>query len=382
MIAVVLANEAAANARVAGLSLVARCVLALARAGAERVDVVGPVDDPELERAGVPVHKVGLAELGEPAVVVRADCVFDVALAKRAFAAKHGERVGGLYNLSAGAVAELRGGVPLTALPARALDPGDALFLSASSEDSRRRAEHQLYQSLRKRVDGPASRWVNRPISLAVTRRVIDTGITPNQMTVVANLVGALGVMLVFRATWLTVALGSLLVQLQSILDGCDGELARLKLQSSRFGEWFDNVLDDTVNMAYGVALGHAASILLGNPLWRWLGIGSALAYVFHNAVMYWQLARVHHSGNPFNFRWWFQRGDQDVTAMLARRGLANRLAAAARSVIRRDVFLLAFCVLAIVRLPQVAVAWYAGVAASQSALMLAHVIMGGTRSR
>lgn len=382
MIAVVLASDATAEARVAGLSLVARCVLVLARAGAERVDVVGPIDDPELARAGVPVTQIALADLAEPAVVVRADCVFDVALAKRALAASPGERVGGLYALGAGLVASLRGGVPLTALPVRALDPGDALFLSASSEDSRRRAEHQLYRSLIKRVDGPVSRRVNRPISLWVTRRVIDTGITPNQMTVAANLVGALGVMLVFRATWFTVALGSLLVQLQSILDGCDGELARLKLQSSRFGEWFDNVLDDTVNMAYGVALGYAASILLGSPVWRWLGIGSALAYVFHNGVMYWQLARVHRSGNPFNFRWWFQRGDQDVTAMLARRDLATRLAAVVRSLIRRDVFLLAFCVLAAVRLPQVAVAWYAGVAASQSALMLAHVIMGGTRLR
>ena len=381
MNAVVIAGEHA-HERVAGLSLVGRAVLALARAGAERVDVVGGISDPAFARAGVPVFNVHLEDITGPCVVVPADCVFDVALAKRALAAAPGERVGGLYVLGPGRIAELRSGVPLTALPVRALDPGDALFLPAHTEDKRRRAEDELYKALRKRVDGPVARVVNRPISLWVTRRVIDTGITPNQMTVVANLVGALGVVVVFQATWLAVAIGSLLVQLQSILDGCDGELARLKLQSSRFGEWFDNVLDDTVNMAYGVALGHAASILLGSPVWRWLGVASALAYVFHNTVMYLQLARVHHSGNPFHFRWWFQKGEHDVTAMLARPGLATRAAAALRALIRRDVFLLVFCVLAVARLPQVAVAWYAGVAASQSALMLAHVIMGGTRLR
>ena len=379
MIGVVLAGDVGRE-RVAGLSLVARAVLVLARAGAERVDVVGDTSDPELARAGVPVRSIALDDVTAPCVLARADCVFDVALARRALAASPGERVGQLYVLGPGQLAELRGGVPLAALPARALDAGDALSLAATTPEKRRAAEDQLYRSLRKRVDGPASRWVNRPISLAVTRRIIDSGITPNQMTVVANAIGAIGVAVVFQASWLAVAIGSLLVQLQSILDGCDGELARLKLSSSRFGEWFDNVLDDLVNMAYGVALGHAASVLSGEPIWRWLGIGSALAYVFHNAVMYVQLARVHRSGNPFNFRWWFQRGEQDVTAMLERRGLVTRAAALLRSLIRRDVFLLGFCVLAAVRLPQVAVAWYAAVAASQSGLMLVHVLMGGAR--
>ena len=38
--------------------------------------------------------------------------------------------------------------------------------------------------------------------------------------------------------------LGALLAQLSSILDGCDGEVARLKLLKSKFGEFFDRVLD------------------------------------------------------------------------------------------------------------------------------------------
>ena len=39
-------------------------------------------------------------------------------------------------------------------------------------------------------------------------------------------------------------AIGGMLAQLASIVDGCDGEIARLKHSQSEFGGWFDAVLD------------------------------------------------------------------------------------------------------------------------------------------
>jgi len=39
-------------------------------------------------------------------------------------------------------------------------------------------------------------------------------------------------------------ALGGLIAQFASIIDGCDGEVARLKLSESKSGGWFDAVLD------------------------------------------------------------------------------------------------------------------------------------------
>ena len=38
--------------------------------------------------------------------------------------------------------------------------------------------------------------------------------------------------------------MGGVLAQCASIIDGCDGEVGRLKSQSSRYGGWFDAVLD------------------------------------------------------------------------------------------------------------------------------------------
>ncbi len=43
---------------------------------------------------------------------------------------------------------------------------------------------------------------------------------------------------------YVTLALGGLIAQFASIIDGCDGEIARLKFLKSEFGGWFDAVLD------------------------------------------------------------------------------------------------------------------------------------------
>ena len=44
--------------------------------------------------------------------------------------------------------------------------------------------------------------------------------------------------------------------QLQSILDGCDGELARVRMQQSKLGAWLDTFVDDVLNVLITVAVG------------------------------------------------------------------------------------------------------------------------------
>jgi CDP-L-myo-inositol myo-inositolphosphotransferase len=261
---------------------------------------------------------------------------------------------------------------------ARTTDIGHAFWQDVDTAGASARAEKMLLANLRKPSDGPVSRWINRALSLAVTRRLLDTNVTPNQMTVVATIVGVLGVWLAFKATWTGVALGALLVQCQSILDGCDGEIARLKFKSSRFGEWLDNVLDDHVNLAFCVGLAYSSSRLYGQRMWLWMGVGVALSMTAYNALVYAQLAFVHRSGNPFHFRWWFQKDGADLTTTMARPGIGTRLAAAFRALGRRDVFLLAFLLLAVLRVPQVAVVWYAVIAAGYLAMTLIHLYVGG----
>ena len=52
---------------------------------------------------------------------------------------------------------------------------------------------------------------------------------------------------------------GGILVQFSSIVDGCDGEIARLKLRQTNYGGWFDAVLDRYADglIVFGMIYGH-----------------------------------------------------------------------------------------------------------------------------
>jgi phosphatidylglycerophosphate synthase len=107
--------------------------------------------------------------------------------------------------------------------------------------------EARLLQSLIKDTEGFFSRHFNRRISLAVTRRLASTRMTPNLMTGLSVAVGLAGAPFFASAQPRFQFAGALLFLLHSILDGCDGELARLKFQESRLGGildfWGDNVV-------------------------------------------------------------------------------------------------------------------------------------------
>lgn len=92
--------------------------------------------------------------------------------------------------------------------------------------------------------DGLISTYLNRRISNWITSKIVNYPITPNQISVVAFLISVIASLIIVKQGYFFLVLGALLAQLSSILDGCDGEVARLKLLSSKYGGWFDQVLD------------------------------------------------------------------------------------------------------------------------------------------
>src|SRR3990170_1098930 len=94
------------------------------------------------------------------------------------------------------------------------------------------------------------SRHVERRISLALTRRLASTRISPNVMTFVSLAVGLAGAPFFLSALPLYQLTGALLLLAHSILDGCDGELARLKFEESRLGSLLDFWGDNVVHVA------------------------------------------------------------------------------------------------------------------------------------
>lgn len=351
--------EGEPGARLLGLTLLSRAVLVFANGGARRIFLVGDPQaaaDEARRRAPTPIDTVSNLKAARqaasgPLAVASSACVYDPGKV-RAWLAAEGEHE--------------------VELPALA---------SAATPAERAAAITALLATLVKPTDGFFSVHLNRKVSLAVTRRIVDTGITPNTVTLIANAIGFVGVGLCFQGTWLALLIGAVLVQAQSVLDGVDGEIARLRYLSSRSGEWLDNVLDDFVNIGYGVGLGFTAAALNGRPVYFWLGLGGGLGFLLYNLVVYAQLYFVHHSGNPFHFRWWFQRPGEDVAASLHRAGAFARLGATLRALGRRDVFLLAFLLLVVVSLPEVAVIWWAILAVGYVPLTAAHVAIASARA-
>jgi 1L-myo-inositol 1-phosphate cytidylyltransferase / CDP-L-myo-inositol myo-inositolphosphotransferase len=157
-------------------------------------------------------------------------------------------------------------------LPAAAgrLSSRDRLEIAGPADFGR--AEDWLLARLVKDTEGFMSRHVERRISLAISRRLASTRVTPNAMTLVSVAVGLAGAGLFLSPSpWAPLA-GSLLVLAHSILDGCDGELARVKFEESHLGGvldfWGDNVVHSAVFAAIAAswsrASGNGWPLLLG----------------------------------------------------------------------------------------------------------------------
>ncbi|MFQ6123101.1 MAG: CDP-alcohol phosphatidyltransferase family protein [Candidatus Heimdallarchaeota archaeon] len=99
----------------------------------------------------------------------------------------------------------------------------------------------------RKEGDGFVSRYLNRRLSFPITRVLLRVApnISPNTVSFVSFIIGIVGALLFSMEIGV---LGGIAVQLSSVLDGCDGEIARIKGRSSRFGAFFDSILDRYVD--------------------------------------------------------------------------------------------------------------------------------------
>ncbi len=89
--------------------------------------------------------------------------------------------------------------------------------------------------------DGIVSRYLNRPFSRPMARALRNTPATPNAVTIFTLLLSAVTAALVAAGANI---IGGVLIQVVSVVDGVDGELARLKNMSSRFGAVLDAVTD------------------------------------------------------------------------------------------------------------------------------------------
>jgi phosphatidylglycerophosphate synthase len=297
--------EVRAERIVAGLPALLRQILSLQAAGVAEVVLVGPVSHSFHTDHRVHIRIRSAAELpkapDEPALVAAAGAVWTPAYIR----------------------AIARAPVPVDSLLVAI--PADPRVILPRTQDDARAATTMLMQSLYKPTDGLVSRYVNRRMSLAISERLLPLDITPNQMTAAATVVGLAGVLAVFRGSYLPMLSGALLLQIQSLLDGCDGEIARIKYLHSRAGEWLDQVADDVLNIAFLAAAGAALGRTGHAFVWR-IAVASIGCQIVYMAALYAGLIfKSDGRGSVATLRWWVDKPGPSTSASHIVGDLARR---------------------------------------------------------
>jgi phosphatidylglycerophosphate synthase len=277
--AIVLAVDPLANVRIAGLTAKERAIRVARRVGATRVLVVEQPADANrwhtndrpllVIRADQLVHTPLVAPLidamranGVVAAVVPEDpAVQDLT---------PGSFAGALIAVDAVAAAAIvaaivSGDTALAMADDATKIPHGKIARAPIATAAERRAAHRLlYQILVKPQDNAITRYLYRPVSFPLTRMLVWTPITPNQISYAVAVLVAIGCWLTAYASHGMALLGTAVVLLASYVDCCDGEVARVKLLSSRFGAWIDTIVDELSSVGYTIALGVHCHLAFG----------------------------------------------------------------------------------------------------------------------
>lgn len=102
--------------------------------------------------------------------------------------------------------------------------------------------------------DGFVSKYINRPVSNQLTKFIIHfwPNCNPNIISIISAFFGIMGSIFFIVSIPL---LGGIFIQLSSIIDGSDGEVARANGRTTFFGGFFDSVIDRYVDVFIFVGL-------------------------------------------------------------------------------------------------------------------------------
>lgn len=234
-------------------------------------------------------------------------------------------------------------------------------------EKERLAAEWALCRGLTTSYQGVFDALINGRLSIPISRLLSYTPVRPNHVTFVASLIGlTAGGLLLGGEAW-RVALAGLLLQAQIVLDCVDGQLARMRFQGSNFGQWFDNVADDVIDITFVVCAGLA----LGGA-WATVGLAAGAARAWGQGLLFHEVYRRTGTGDVFSFRIWFEREQASADEVFDRRNVANYL----RALGRRDGYVFIWMLLCLCGQLEVVVVYGAVLSAMIGVLMTLHLFL------
>lgn len=127
--------------------------------------------------------------------------------------------------------------------------------------------------------------YINRKLAAPVVKLLLNTAVTPNQVTVVSLFIGVGGAWLLLKNYSLSPIFFALCIYLVLILDCADGQLARSRDQASLSGRIMDGMVDYLNSTAFFIAM---VSFTIKNSgmdkpaIWGWT-IAGALSMMAHS---------------------------------------------------------------------------------------------------
>ena len=261
--------------------------------------------------------------------------------------------------------------VPGTAAPEgwRVVRGDELLGRRVVDEADRRALEWALCRNLTPAHQGLFDDLINWRLSLPLTRLIAYTPLRPNHVTFIATVLGLVAGLQLLTGEARHVALAGVLLQAQIVLDCCDGQLARLRFQTSKLGQWFDNVADDVIDITFIVCAGLA----LGGP-WAVVAVAAGLARAWGQAILFHEVYRRTGTGDVFSFRIWFEREQASAAEVFARRSLGDYL----RAFGRRDGYVFVWMLLCLLGQLELVVIYGAGLGVMIGVLMTLHLALRG----
>src|SRR5205085_9519728 len=150
--------------------------------------------------------------------------------------------------------------------------------------------EKQFLRGSGKSQDGFVSRHLNRPISRAITRLLLRLPATPNGWTWLIFPIPVVAAFVLAQGNYWSFVWGLILFQVFSVLDGCDGEIARAKFMESERGRRLEDLFDVVSDIL--LVLGLAIGLRQAHPRFGWLFLAEGISAAALIALNEWHLAR------------------------------------------------------------------------------------------
>jgi phosphatidylglycerophosphate synthase len=166
------------------------------------------------------------------------------------------------------------------------------LALRVTTDAELANAEQTIRRASYKDTDAKVARF-NRRISLPISIALIRTPLTANQLSVILVALGLYAAWLFSIGHYWTGVLGGFLSLAASVLDGCDGEIARLKYQESALGCWIETVGDYSYYIAIFIGLTIGAVRQTQWEIFYWFGATALAGMVLTFALLIYLRSRL-----------------------------------------------------------------------------------------